>query len=172
MAGIVGAYGYGAYSAYNPYITKGFGATGAQASGAFSVKPEDTMTDGQLRAAKRSGQIECETCANRKYQDGSDETDVSFKSPGHISPQASAAAVSAPERQHVANAYEQQAKGGQVIQASVTRHTSVCPECGRSYVSGGETNTMIKYNKDNYSQNAKSMDRANGAVGGNVDYAV
>ena len=31
---------------------------------------------------------ECQTCKNRKYQDGSDEANVSFKTAQHISPEA------------------------------------------------------------------------------------
>ena len=31
-----------------------------------------------------TGQEECETCKNRKYQDGSDEANVSFKSAAHV----------------------------------------------------------------------------------------
>lgn len=39
---------------------------------------------------------------------------------------------------------------GKVLKASVTLKTSVCPECGRSYISGGETRTQIKYyNEEN-----------------------
>ncbi|MBO5228886.1 MAG: hypothetical protein J6B39_07840 [Lachnospiraceae bacterium] len=126
------------------------------------------------RAMKRSGQIQCEECASRKYKDGSNEMDVSFKAPGHISPQASAGAVAAHEQQHVANAYQKAAKnGGEVLHASVTLKRAICSECGRSYVSGGTTSTMIKYTEENpYSRNAKSFDQAAGILGQFVDYAV
>lgn len=101
---------------------------------------------------------ECETCANRKYQDGSDEM-VSFKSATHISPDAAATAVRAHEGEHVSNAYDKAAKNdGEVVNASVAIHTSVCPECGRTYVSGGTTTTTIRYNNDNYAKNAKEQD--------------
>ena len=101
---------------------------------------------------------ECETCANRKYQDGSDEM-VSFKSATHISPDAAATAVRAHEGEHVSNAYDKAAKNdGEVVNASVAIHTSVCPECGRTYVSGGTTTTTIRYNKDNYAKNAEIQD--------------
>lgn len=128
----------------------------------------------QEKAMKRSGAIECETCASRKYQDGSNESDVSFKAPGHISPAASAGTVMAHEQQHVANAYQKAAKGnGEVLQASVTLQRATCSECGRSYVSGGLTRTMIKYTEENpYSRNAKSYDQATGLLGQAVDYAV
>ncbi len=101
---------------------------------------------------------DCETCANRKYQDGSDEM-VSFKSATHISPDAAATAVRSHEGEHVSNAYDKAAKNdGEVVNASVAIHTSVCPECGRTYVSGGTTTTTIRYNKDNYAQNSKGKD--------------
>ena len=37
------------------------------------------ISSARLKAMKRSGQVECETCANREYKDGSDEVNVSFK---------------------------------------------------------------------------------------------
>ena len=39
----------------------------------------------QVQPGKKSSPAECETCRNRKYQDGSDEM-VSFKSAQHVSP--------------------------------------------------------------------------------------
>ena len=99
---------------------------------------------------------ECQTCKNRKYKDGSDEM-VSFKSP-----------------QHVSNAYKKAAADdGKVVSASVSIHTAVCPECGRTYVSGGTTHTQIKYyNEENpYQQDLKSADRTK-YVGMNLDYAI
>ena len=125
------------------------------------------------RAAKRAGVIECETCASRKYQDGSDEN-VSFKSAQHISPQAAAARVRGHEQEHVSNAYDKaEQRGGKVINASVAIHTAVCPECGRTYVSGGTTTTQIKYPNENnpYQKNRKSAD--GGALSGmNFDVGV
>lgn len=121
---------------------------------------------------KRSGQIECQTCSERKYQDGSDEN-VSFKAAAHISPESSASRVRAHEQEHVANAYSEAAKeNGKVVQASVRLCTSVCPECGKSYVSGGLTTTTIKFNEDNpYGRNAKSALQES-LIGNNIDYAV
>lgn len=129
--------------------------------------------DPQTKAKKAMGLEECETCKNRKYVDGSDEM-VSFKSPTHVSPEAAAGAVMAHEQEHVSNAYSKAAKaGGEVVQASVAIHTAVCPECGRTYVSGGTTTTQIKYyNEDNpYQQDLKSADRLKYS-GANVDARV
>ncbi len=130
------------------------------------------LSAGEKRALIHSGQIECQTCATRKYQDGSDEM-VSYKAPTHISPQQAGAAVRAHEQEHVKNAYNKAAKHGdaQVLNASVSIQTSTCPECGRSYVSGGTTTTQIKYNGDPYAQNSKAIDQAN-MPGDNVDKVV
>ena len=121
---------------------------------------------------RNSSPAECATCKNRKYQDGSDEM-VSFKSAAHISPQSSASRVMAHEREHVSNAYKKAAQNnGKVISANVSLQTAVCPECGRSYVSGGTTSTQIKYyNEENpYQKDLKSSDSI-GLRGMNVDIA-
>lgn len=122
---------------------------------------------------EEGAQKECQTCKNRKYKDGSNEM-VSFKSPTHISPESASAAVRSHEQEHVSNAYSKAAtNNGKVISASVTIHTAICPECGRSYVSGGTTNTQIKYyNEENpYQQDLKRTDQIKYA-GMNADYAV
>lgn len=111
------------------------------------------------KSARQGG--ECETCKNRKYKDGSNEM-VSFKSATHISPQAAASAVRSHEQEHVSNAYKKAATGnGEVLRASVTLKTAICPECGRSYVAGGTTSTQIKYyNEDNpYQKELKATDK-------------
>ena len=113
-------------------------------------------------AGKESSPAECETCATRKYQDGSNEM-VSFKSAAHISPEAAASKVRSHEQEHVVNAYEKAAQdNGKVISANVSIHTAICPECGRSYVSGGETRTQIKYyNEENpYQKALKASDES------------
>ncbi len=135
-----------------------------------SVKNPGEST--QVQPGKKSSPAECKTCAERKYQDGSDEM-VSFKSAAHISPESSAGRVRAHEQEHVANAYNKAAqKNGKVISANVSLHTSVCPECGRSYVSGGTTATQIKYSNESnpYQQDKKETD-AMGLRGMNVDIA-
>ena len=100
------------------------------------------------KSGKTQGATECQTCKNRKYKDGSDEM-VSFKSASHISPEAASTRVMAHEMEHVSNAYAKaEQNNGKVIQASVSLKTSVCPECGRVYVSGGVTNTKISYSNE------------------------
>ncbi|MDE7265918.1 MAG: hypothetical protein K2N89_00420 [Lachnospiraceae bacterium] len=133
-----------------------------------SANPDEVKKPG-----RKSSPAECETCKNRKYQDGSDEGNVSFKSPSHISPESAAAKVRAHENEHVSNAYKKAAqKNGKVMNASVSIQTAICPECGRTYVAGGLTKTAIKYkNEDNpYTKNQKELD-ALSLRGANVDYA-
>lgn len=127
------------------------------------------------QVGKKSSPAECETCKNRKYQDGSDEGDVSFKAAAHIDPKASAARVMGHEREHVSNAYKKAAEhNGKVMSCNVTLKTAVCPECGRTYVAGGTTATQIKYfNEENpYQKEKKASDAANQYLGMNFDQAV
>ena len=140
-----------------------------------SVSAEQTSAnpDDVKKAGRRSSPSDCETCKVRKYQDGSDENNVSFKTAAHISPESAASKVRAHENEHVSNAYKKASqKNGEVLNASVAIHTGICPECGRTYVSGGVTNTMIKYpNESNpYTKNQKALDAIK-FKGANVDYA-
>ena len=96
---------------------------------------------------------ECQTCESRKYQDGSDDMGVSFQTPTNIKPEQAASAVRGHEMEHV---YREQAKAGRegrkVVSQNVTMHTEICPECGKSYVSGGTTRTVTKADTDNAAQ--------------------
>ena len=155
----IGMNPYGMYGAMsmNMSFGNGVGQTGSAGGSGNVVNPGEST---KVMAGKTSSPAECQTCKQRKYQDGSDEN-VSFKSPTHISPNSAGAAVRAHEGEHVSNAYSKAAKdGGKVMQASVAIHTAVCPECGRTYVSGGTTTTRIKYsNEDNpYVKNMKKAD--------------
>ena len=165
--------GYGAYGAYGANgadDTKDTDATGLGTSKAGSTEDDEEKSPAEERAAKRAGTEECETCAKRKYQDGSDEN-VSFKSAAHVSPTAAGAAVRGHEQEHVSNAYDKAKQNdGKVLQASVTIHTAVCPECGRTYVSGGETTTQILYkNEDNPYQQARKSEDAGKYTGMNIN---
>lgn len=125
------------------------------------------------QAGRKSSPAECETCKNRKYQDGSDEDNVSFKTAAHIDPSVSAARVRGHEQEHVRNAHKKAASGNaKLVSASVTLKNAICPECGRSYVAGGTTATQIKYynEKNPYQQQLKETDAAK-YRGMNIDYA-
>ena len=81
MTGIIGVgYGSSVYAGYTGYSNEN-----VQANKPVVNPGESTV----VTPGRKSSPAECETCKNRKYQDGSDEM-VSFKSAAHISPEASA----------------------------------------------------------------------------------
>jgi len=112
-------------------------------------KPVDSLGDGKddgkssLNGAQEAAEDgKCQTCEKRKYQDGSNDAGVSFKTPTRIDPSQVASAVRGHEMEHV---FREQAKakreGRKVVSQSVTYHNAICPECGRVYIAGGTTRT-------------------------------
>lgn len=168
MVGVIG--GGNSYSNYGNYAGI-YGNAGERANnGAQNPEGIPGVRESKDGSVKEISKERCQTCAKRKYQDGSDEN-VSFKSAAHISPEAAGSAVRAHEGEHVSNAYNKAAqKDGKVVSASVSIHTSVCPECGKTYVSGGTTSTRIKYPADPYEQSKKTLG-AEEAKGKNINYA-
>ena len=126
-------------------------------------KPNGVVSSDNIADSKKTektAKTECQTCKERKYQDGSDEGNVSFKNATHISPESAGAKVRAHEGEHVSNAYKKAAQNdGKVLRASVSIHTAICPECGRTYVSGGTTHTQIRYGNEEsaFQKNLKSQ---------------
>ena len=157
----------GILGGYNAGYGMGFSGLGGAGGVSGAERPAIVRNPGEstrVTPGHRSSPAECKTCSERKYKDGSDESDVSFQTAQHIDPSAAGARVMAHEQEHVANAYEKAAKGnGKVLQASVQIKTSICPECGRSYVSGGVTKTRIAYPNEetnSYAKRRKQMDAA------------
>ena len=100
-------------------------------------RTEETKTAQELME-----ESECQTCEGRKYQDGSDDPGVSFKTPGHIDPDISGSVVRGHEMEHVVREQAQaKVEDKEVVRQSVVLQNSICPECGRVYVSGGTTST-------------------------------
>lgn len=100
---------------------------------------EPVGAEGVQKAAEEG---ECQTCKARKYQDGSNDPGVSFKTASHIAPEIAGAAVRGHEMEHVVREQAKaQREGRRVINQSVSIHTAICPECGKTYVSGGTTRT-------------------------------
>lgn len=121
-------------------------------------KEEPEALDGENTQGTESAQEaleegKCETCENRKYQDGSDDMGVSYQTPTNIKPEQAASAVRGHEMEHV---YREQAKAERedrkVVSQTVTMHTEICPDCGKAYVSGGTTQTVTKTDTDNSAQ--------------------
>ena len=96
-------------------------------------------------------EAECQTCKERKYQDGSNDPGVSFKTPASM--------------EHVVREQAKaQREGRAVISQTVTIHTGICPECGSVYVSGGTTRTTTaKAAKEDQTQ-AKAGEPARGTA--------
>jgi hypothetical protein len=153
---------------YQPYNYMVGSVSKNDSTGIVKNPGESTKTS----PGRKSSPAECETCKERKYKDGSNEM-VSFKSATHISPDSAASSVRSHENEHVRNAYHKAAtQNGKVLEASVSIKTAICPECGRTYVSGGETRTSIQYNNEEnpYQQNKKSANYAS-VIGQNLDLA-
>ena len=120
---ISGSGSFGTYGVWGmgPGMSKGTDIGAETAAGAVGMtgaagKAEDAkpiVNPGEstkVHPGKKVSPAECQTCKERKYQDGSDEN-VSFKSAQHISPTEAGARVRAHEQEHVANAYDK-AKDG------------------------------------------------------------
>ena len=147
--------GYGGFSqyafsqAFAQKLAPGIGTIDAAqagravlAAGAASGAQGVGRTD-DAKSTEQIGAVECQTCKNRKYQDGSNDPGVSFKTPGHIDPGSAQSVVRAHEQEHVSHEQAKAQSGERkIVSQSVTLCTSVCPECGRVYVSGGVTRTV------------------------------
>ncbi|NCE64369.1 hypothetical protein D1159_07145 [Pseudoflavonifractor sp. 524-17] len=154
--------GYGGYPSYWSSLSRAGGAGRAEAAqgerpGDVPALSADSAVPPVTGAAEAEGQDglrndlqgrdtgECETCKNRKYQDGSSDPGVSFKTPTRLSPEEAASMVRAHEMEHVVrNQQKALREERKVVSQSVTYHTAICPECGRVYVSGGTTRTVTQ----------------------------
>ena len=88
---------------------------------------------------------ECETCKNRRYQDESDDPSVSFQTASKISKGGAEAAVRGHEYEHVNhNQAKADREGKEIVYQSVVIKHGICPECGDTYVAGGETTTVTR----------------------------
>lgn len=119
----------------------------SQATGADTTADGTAAVEIQSPAETAEEKI-CQTCENRKYQDGSNDPGVSFKTATKLAPEQAATAVRGHEMEHVSR---ERAKADRenrkVVQQSVTIHTAICPECGDVYVSGGTTRTITTNDK-------------------------
>lgn len=130
-------------SFYNPYIAVqsaqlfGNAPIARQQSGgspALGGTPEVTKN-------QEVGPKECKTCHARRYKDQSNDASVSFQTPTYVAPEMAAGAVAGHEQQHVQNNAQKAQREGMKATSFVQISSAICPECGRSYVSGGTTTT-------------------------------
>lgn len=144
-------------------VGKGYGSAVQPETAKTGLTPDQTVptaAESQGHGTEKYGSdsgkkgdfdtYECQTCANRKYQDGSDDPGVSFKTPTTLSPEKAASAVRSHEYEHV---NREQAKAERenrnVVSQSVTYHSAICPECGKVYIAGGTTRTVTKADLEN-----------------------
>lgn len=105
-------------------------------------------------------EAECQTCENRKYQDGSSDPGVSFKTATHLTPEEAASAVRGHEMEHVVRNQAKAAREDRkIVSQSVIIHTDICPECGRVYTSGGTTRTVTSGKSGNAAQQSSQGQR-------------
>ncbi len=136
--------------------------------GDSSVKGVDEEADKK----RRFDSYECKTCENRKYQDGSDDSGVSFQTPTRIDPKSAAAQVRGHEQEHVVrNQAKAERDGDEIVSQNVVLHTGICEECGKVYISGGTTTTTIKRNAEQAEKFSAGMEK-NAQKGAALDIAV
>lgn len=103
----------------------------------------------RLKSDEKQDDGHCETCENRKYQDGSDDPGVSFKTAGKIDPANAEAVVRGHEYEHVnRNRAKAAREDREIVYQSVVIKHGICSECGDSYVAGGETTTVTRAARD------------------------
>ena len=109
----------------------------------------DNLEKRMAKMKEPDGKEECQTCKNRKYQDGSEDPGVSFKSPTKVDAGSAEAAVRSHEYEHVnRNQAKASREGQEVVYQSVRIKHGICPECGDDYVVGGVTTTVTKPKRD------------------------
>lgn len=145
MSGAIGGIaGNNFYSLYAGYGNNASGSYSMQSRGAASSASGAGAISGAEDVSGADGVKtgECKTCAQREYVDGSNDAGVSFKTPTRVSPQSAASAVMSHEQEHVSREQSKaDSEGREVVNQNVQIHMDVCPECGKSYVSGGTTTT-------------------------------
>lgn len=88
---------------------------------------------------------QCEKCRKRRYQDGSNDSRVSFQMPTVMDPVKAKTKVMAHEMEHVrAEQHKAKQEGKVVVSQTVRIMNDRCEECGTSYVKGGFTRTVTR----------------------------
>ncbi len=103
----------------------------------------------QKKEVNKTKSGECQTCKERRYQDGSNDGGVSFKTPTKLTPEQASSQVLSHEKEHYTReAQNAKNENKDVLVNSIRLESSICPDCGRSYISGGETTTVTRTRKD------------------------
>lgn len=88
---------------------------------------------------------QCEKCRSRRYQDGSNDSRVSFQMPTVMDPVKARTKVMSHEMEHVrSEQHKAKQENKVVVSQSVRIMNDRCEECGRNYVKGGFTRTVTR----------------------------
>ena len=143
----------------------------SQGAGQLTAGAGRNKETGETGAIEGTNKVECQTCSERKYQDGSDDPSVSFKTPSKITPELAGSLVRAHEQEHVSNeSAKAQMNNRKVVSQTVTLHSGICPECGKAYISGGTTRTVTK--ADNEEANDFFLSNYNDTVAKNFGMVI
>jgi hypothetical protein len=112
----------------------------------------------------------CGTCVSRTYQDQSSDIGVSFSGGASVAPEAAASLVFAHEREHAAIAHQEAQRTGGHADTAIRVHTSICPDCKKVYVSGGEARISITPSEEDVAD--IYSDPAEALIGQLLDIAV
>lgn len=145
----IGGVSFNNYSYMNP--TSAYTPSSAMTDPSDPTNPDRLAVNPDSENQKQNGKGKagdngnCETCKNRKYQDGSNDPGVSFKTPTKMDPKQASSAVRGHEMEHVNRERgKAQRENREVVSQSVTYRNAICPECGTSYVAGGTTRTTTR----------------------------
>ncbi len=128
------------------------GLSGAQQDAATGLLPDAAAAQDALLRSKAEAKVmqnqfdgACRTCKERMYQDGSNDPGVSFKNAATIDPGMAASVVLGHEMEHVMHEKAKvESEGGEIVSQNIVLHTGICPECGRTYIAGGTTQTVSR----------------------------
>ena len=88
---------------------------------------------------------QCEKCRSRRYQDGSNDSRVSFQVPTVMDPVKARSRVMSHEMEHVRSEQHKAKKENKIVVSQTVRiMNDRCEECGRNYVKGGFTRTITR----------------------------
>ena len=94
---------------------------------------------------------QCEKCRSRRYQDGSNDSRVSFQMPTVMDPVKARTKVMSHEMEHVrSEQHKAKQENKVVVSQSVRIMNDRCEECGRNYVKGGFTRTITRPNLEEF----------------------
>ncbi len=135
---------------------KAYSQVMASQSGAFNKSSEQNAPKSEV-SAKKDGFVgdcpgcQCEKCRARRYQDGSNDSRVSFQMPTVMDPIKAKIRVMSHEMEHVrSEQHKAKLENRIVVSQTVRIMNDRCEECGRSYVKGGFTRTITRPNLVDY----------------------